>query len=258
MKHLITIISIALAFMIFAEESIQTSNGTGKRTKEQKAELLKKVLIAKGGNKIAKPGTQHGKITVINTQSRASQAWIAASVSYLIKETNFNIELKKGKFNQANLKSFGGMTIYIIDAPELPRVVVAPDDCWAYCNVAQLYTKDKPFFEARVKKMVARTFAMLCGGMSSSYTISLAGPMPNVTHLDVLPNEHIPIDVVIRMNSYMEAFGITPAVLKPYRIACQEGWAPAPTNDVQKIIWDEVRKLPAKPIQIKFDPKRGK
>jgi len=42
------------------------------------------------------------------------------------------------------------------------------------------------------------------------------------------------------------------------REACQEGWAPAPTNDIQKAIWNEVRQLPAKPIKIEFDPAKGK
>ena len=43
-----------------------------------------------------------------------------------------------------------------------------------------------------------------------------------------------------------------------YRQACQEGWAPAPKNDEQKAIWNQVHAIPDKPIKIEFDPKRGK
>ena len=43
-----------------------------------------------------------------------------------------------------------------------------------------------------------------------------------------------------------------------YRTACQQGWAPAPTNDAQRTIWQEVHQIPDKPITIKFDPKRDK
>ena len=43
-----------------------------------------------------------------------------------------------------------------------------------------------------------------------------------------------------------------------YRKACQEGWAPAPTNDIQKAIWDKVHAVPATPMKIEFDPKKGR
>ena len=35
--------------------------------------------------------------------------------------------------------------------------------------------------------------------------------------------------------------GIPKITLKPYKIACEEGWAPAPTNDIQKAIWEKVK-----------------
>jgi hypothetical protein len=35
--------------------------------------------------------------------------------------------------------------------------------------------------------------------------------------------------------------GIKPARMTTYRKACEEGWAPMPTNSVQKAIWDEVK-----------------
>ena len=41
-----------------------------------------------------------------------------------------------------------------------------------------------------------------------------------------------------------------------YRKACQEGWALAPTNDVQKAIWKEVHSIPDKPMTIEYKPKK--
>ena len=43
-----------------------------------------------------------------------------------------------------------------------------------------------------------------------------------------------------------------------YQKACEEGWAPLPTNDVQKAIWDKVHAVPKNPMKIEFDPKQGK
>ena len=39
---------------------------------------------------------------------------------------------------------------------------------------------------------------------------------------------------------------------------CQEGWAPPPTNEYQRAIWNDVHKIPEKPMKIDFDPAKGK
>jgi len=35
--------------------------------------------------------------------------------------------------------------------------------------------------------------------------------------------------------------GMAAPKLVPYLKACQEGWAPVPTNDYQKAVWERVR-----------------
>ena len=56
-------------------------------------------------------------------------------------------------------------------------------------------------------------------------------------------------------------FAVAAAIGKrsvPYSRACREGWAPPPTNDVQRTIWKQVHAVPDKPIKIEFDPKKDK
>ena len=36
------------------------------------------------------------------------------------------------------------------------------------------------------------------------------------------------------------------------------GWAPQPTNEVQRAIWDKVHAIPDKPLTIEFNPKKDK
>jgi hypothetical protein len=57
---------------------------------------------------------------------------------------------------------------------------------------------------------------------------------------------------------HLKAIGITKKVVKTYLDACEEGWAPAPTNDVQKAIWDKVHAAPKNPMKIEFNPKKGR
>ena len=229
-----------------------------KLTPEQKKELKKKLEIRRGGPKIARPGTLKGKIAVVNAQTSAPKSWIDEAVEYLRKETNFEIELVEGQFSFPNPKVVGGATLYVIDDASMPRVLAATEDRWTMMNVSPLKRSKTQFFEARVKKEVSRAFAMLCGGMTSNYGISLVGTVTKSEDLDVFPNGKLPIDVLMRMEPYMAGLGVAPAKLVPYRIACQEGWAPQPTNEIQRAVWDEVHAIPDKPITIEYDPKRDK
>ena len=61
-----------------------------------------------------------------------------------------------------------------------------------------------------------------------------------------------------KMSDTATRLGCAEAKFTTYKQACREGWAPPPTNDVQKAIWDQVRQMPAKPIKIEFDPAKGK
>ena len=47
-------------------------------------------------------------------------------------------------------------------------------------------------------------------------------------------------------------------IVRFYSAAVQEGWAPTPTDTVQKAIWDKVNATPKTPMKIEFDPKKGR
>jgi hypothetical protein len=140
--------------------------------------------------------------------------------------------------------------------------LIALEDHWGVVNVGKIKTTLKTqeakerYLVGRCIKEILRVFSILCGGGSSQYP----GNIFNCAKLDMLDYTEgmYPIDLQKKYHDYLSAIGVSPQVLVTYERACQEGWAPAPTNEYQKAIWDEVRKLPAKPIQIKFDPKRGK
>ena len=64
------------------------------------------------------------------------------------------------------------------------------------------------------------------------------------------------IEVLPKTKNAAKARGIVPGKRAVYRKACEEGWAPAPTNDVQKAIWDKVHEMPTEPIKIKPETKK--
>lgn len=255
------IVVLALSAVVAVSAFAEAPKEAPKRpnlTPEQKQQLRDKLMLARGGERIARPGTQKGAITIVNAQTRAADAWIAKTTDGLRRETSFKIDVKKGSFDLNKPAVEGGATLFIVDDKALPRVLVAPEDRWAMMNVAALADERSAFFEARVQKELSRVFAMMCGGMASNTPISLVGPMPTVASLDEIPTAKLPLDVLARFNPYMKAYGVTPAEMKSYRKACEEGWAPQPTNSVQKTIWAEYHTDPSKPMEIKFDKKVGK
>ena len=141
----------------------------------------------------------------------------------------------------------------------MPAILVAPENRWAIVNIAPIATEQRPaYFEARVKKELTRGFSYLCGATNSQFPRALTRGIVDHADLDKNPDFGLPIDVLQRFRTYMETLGVRPAVISTYRKACQEGWAPAPTNEVQQAVWDKIHTIPAEPMKIEFDPKKDK
>ena len=92
------------------------------------------------------------------------------------------------------------------------------------------------------------------GGMGSSFPGNIMN-IAKVEDLD-LCDEFVPFDKVGVVKQHLKNAGVTPVRYATYRIVCREGWAPAPTNDVQKAIWDKVHAMPTEPIKIKPEEKK--
>lgn len=116
-------------------------------------------------------------------------------------------------------------------------VVAAPEEGWAVVDARALAAG-----EARTRGRMAKelwrgvAFALGVGSARSCVTGTARTP----AGLDLLPPTPAP-DTLNRMMDAAAARGAGLLSFASYRTACEEGWAAAPTNDVQKAIWDEVR-----------------
>ena len=210
------------------------------------------------GGRVVKPGTQRGEIACVNCQKSANTAWLEESVAYFAKCSRFKVTLSDGGFDILKPQVKGSLSIFVVDDANLPALLAAPDDRWALVNVAKLKSEMEPFFKARVQKELSRAFSILCGAFASTFPQALPGAIAKAEDLDKYVDPSIPMDIIARFPSYAKAFGVTPAIITSYRNACKQGWAPAPTNDVQKAIWDEMHTLPSEPIKIKPEVKKVK
>ena len=159
--------------------------------------------------------------------------------------------------NALELKSAqsANIAIYVIDDSKLPRLLSAPEEGWSIVNIDSLINLSEKVFSSRVIKEVMRATSLAtgCGNVGGCMQ-----PVVDLNSLDALISDSFPINMRPQVYKSIEAFGIEPRIEASYKVACQQGWAPAPTNDIQKAIWDKVHAAPKNPMKIEFDPKKGR
>ena len=211
------------------------------------------------GGRIARPETFKGKLVCINCQNHIGESIISDVISSFGGQVKIPIETVSGTFAWPNPKVVGNASLFIVDDISLPSIVSAPENRWAMVNIAPLRKGrgvEQTYLNARVKKEVTRGLALLTGAQNSMYPDTLMGCITDVDCLDNYSDVRLPVDVAKRLATFVKGYGIIPAVEVTYKKACEEGWAPAPTNDVQKAIWDKIHEMPTEPIKIKPETKK--
>lgn len=201
------------------------------------------------------------KIYFVNAQKKVSKDLVELTRQRMDAALKTPIDITEGIFNFASPEIYGELSLYIIDDEKLPMSLIAPEGRWAFVNVAHLSSgrgKKTPFFEARFKKEVARIGCMLFGNIGSTYNGNLLSFIENADGLDCYESDALPVDSAMRCARYLINLGVKPYRRISYRKAVAEGWAPTPTNDIQKAIWEKVHAMPKNPIRIEYDPKKGR
>ena len=243
MKHLMIALVAALTLAGYAEEKKQL-------TPEEPAAKRQRWYQKTGGH-VTKPG--EGKLLIINGQSKISDDLIEIQRGNLADLLFINVETVKGSWKMGDpLPKDATLAIYLVDDPTLPPSLIAPEARWGLVNCAELAEK------RRFNKIFVRVAVGMFDGSSSQIDTNLMHPITKLSDVDSIVNEAVPFDSTMKMAKNVKGYGFVQSRMRTYRMACQEGWAPTPTNDVQKAIWDEIHALPDKPIKIKFDPKTAK
>jgi hypothetical protein len=220
-----------------------------------------KSVIERTGGFLERPSKTKGRVVFVNTQKTVAIDELAPVAAQLSRTLHVKVELVPGapvsiEKAKALFSSFqdAKAAIFIVENAEYQDpVLVSPEGRWAIVNVAPL-SADKakpPYIAARTRKEMARAFSMLCGAFDSTYSDSLMGTVSKPTELDAFTDFMPPMDIAGRVRKYLVKIGVPTQSLVSYRTACKEGWAPPPTNDFQKAVWDNVHALPTEPIKIK-------
>lgn len=271
MKTLLMLLSFLCVMtssaVITKEEFSELSKKQNKSPEEVEKwkEYVASVMMGKNGGIVEKANSQKGKVVIANAQTLVPNAEIKGVIAQFSRIFRINVEsivVSDISFSAFDAqKKFGANAVVAVaDYGEQPSLCYMPDYNFAMINITALKkgAADSKIVTTRLRKEVVRAFAYVCGAAASIRPDTLMGPIQGIEGLDALNQEFIPIDVVQRIQKNLPRIGVVPAISATYRKACGEGWAPAPTNEYQKAIWDEVHAIPAQPMKIEFDPKKGR
>lgn len=265
--YFVVLFIISLVLNDFSAEATAAQPPKRQRrfTHEQLVEREKISAQKRYGGKIRKAGSATGKVIFVNAQKIVPVGEMNAAFSFIDKQIkpiweirevdSISLDNPKEEISQMG----GNIGVVIADSNSLPALITAPEEGWAIVNVAKLAkgAEDKNVISSRVRKEIMRAFA-LAGGCA----FMARGPIvlrPDIhvpSDLDVLSEESYGVEPMLALTRLLPYFGVTPWLETTYKKACQEGWAPAPTNEFQKAIWDKVHAMPTEPIKIKPETKK--
>lgn len=211
-----------------------------------------------------------GSVTFVNAQKRVDvKEGVAKAMASLDKEFHWDLRMTNATeavntpASAAALRKSIKTTaaVFFVDKEDYPALSAFPDERVALVNVAPLLA-DKPDakkISKRIRLETMRAFAFAFGAGFSQYEALLMSPADSLNELDIIPAKSFyPYDSLVALRKVAESRGMSPYTDEYYEVACQQGWAPAPTNAVQKKIWDLVHQMPTEPIKIEYNEKRDK
>lgn len=213
------------------------------------------------GGRVRKANSASGKFVFLNAQKLVPSNSITSAFVTIEKTIHPIYEIKdiekvsllsvEHDIKQAN----GKLGVAIVDENGLPALLTAPEDGWAIINVRALCEGDPTtdVLASRTRKEILRAFALVSGcTFMARGQVVLRDDIRVPSDLDLITDETYGIEAMAAIQRNMPIYGVTPWREVTYKKACQEGWAPQPTNDVQKAIWDKVHSIPDKPIKITY------
>lgn len=222
------------------------------------------ILMKRVGGYIERPGAFHGKVLVVNAQTVVPSEAFTNTVETLgfvaraLTDYVPSAQAPTPATAQGKVKELGGeAAVFIVNDPALPvAFLAAPENRWCFVNVAPLAADGakSSFVTARARKELVRAYVTVCGAFGSSYNSPIMGVVNKPSDLDTIVDERVPQDVLGRTREYLPKIGVDTRRLATYLQACKEGWAPQPTNEFQKAVWDRIHKLPTKPLTITPEP----
>lgn len=249
--------------------ALKAAEGQKKADKKQtRAELENRPAVLKKTGGFLDVAAVGVSVVVVDTREKPGIAADRfAEVFGDLSKTNIKIDKSKLNANEkpyakalAALKANNAAYVILIaESGDCPGLCVMPEERIAVINAKRYLGGNDPVApETRLIKEVWRALGFVGGIGYAPYKNDVLQPVYNLKELDALVYQVMQPMNFQKMYAQMAKFGVKRARHIPYKLAVMEGWAPQPTNEYQKAIWNEVRAAPKNPMKIQFDPKKGR
>lgn len=191
-------------------------------------------------------------LVIVNGQSRISGDEIEALRKVVQNKINVVTKVVPTRSDAQDC----GAVVELLSDDDSPRLLVAPEDGWARVNMTALAvdSPSKEVLKSRLTKELWRGIALVLGASDSLYQPCLMREIHSLKHLDEMQILEPSPEAFNMMYLAVGMLNLQRINRDTYRAACQQGWAPAPTNEFQKAIWEEIHAVPDNPMKIEFDP----
>lgn len=252
MKKMMAGIAAVLAVCAFSQETARPRLDTPQK-RAAYARQRKIEAIARQGGMLHAP-SRGGCVRILNEQSRITPEYVAAVAEDISTATTVGIEVVGKLPDDGRTRA----VLRVVERAGAPSILVSPEEMRGELNVARLL-EDTPsggLLEKRFRKELWRAFAMTLGAGNSIYQPCLMRTITSVAELDAISLLQPCPEVLDKIQRTADEQKLSRRRIVTYRTACREGWAPQPTNDVQRAIWDEIHAMPTEPIKIKPEAKK--
>ena len=258
-----TIKLIAVAGIAVCITTTAMATSRAATTDETRAKIIASAQnIARFGGILEKPGS--GKLALVLSQKSYTRDEIENLASLFGGQLQIPVSVVDSPVavtldGASGILSKTGVTvgIFIVDDEGLPLSLVAMEERWALINAAKV-SKGAANSEQATKRLQREISRMLKAIFLNGTSEKGATAVRYAADLEKIQKDPIDGQQLFTIVRGLPSYGLIAPRIVPYKLACKEGWAPAPTNDIQKAIWSEVHATPNNPMKIEFDPKKGR
>lgn len=212
-------------------------------------EKARQIIYERLGGLVPMPDKEPG-ILFLNCQKKVPVDALNTCIFNVKREFNVSCYAREGKFvdiptfvEQSKDRKRNAFSVALVDDAKLPQMVAMPDNGCAIVNVVPLMADNpkKDVLNDRVWRMAYRAFAISAGAAWGLNGAGILRPADTLADLDAnksratAPDAHFPI----RQN--LDKYKVATGGYVAYQDACFDGWAPAPTNEVQRKIYEGVK-----------------
>lgn len=141
--------------------------------------------------------------------------------------------------------------VMLLEKENFPTLSVYPEDAIAIVNLRKMQDPEYNVYRKRLVKEFWRGVGFAIGGYGNLMQGGVMLPVYSVTDLDDLVAVSLPATAVNTITVTKNRIGLYRKNPVPYSRAVKEGWAPAPTNEAQRAVWDKLHAIPSKPLIIR-------